>query len=136
MHNYDFEVLTVQFLNNNIGKEITWHAYGSKGILPSKGICKILGTESAGASSIPEKNILRPRVENIKGDDLCSAWTEDDQFVCSESQQRIYLGSAFDIYKMTVNNAERILMVRNGEVAREVANNISSATDITLEHIV
>src|SRR5688572_24703400 len=82
-----FPNLTVTFIEENIGKEITWHAYGDKANLPYKGICKLLGIKGD-----------RPVVEHVKGDDLSFGRAEDGLITYSDSGRLVHIGSAFDLY--------------------------------------
>jgi hypothetical protein len=129
--------LTVEYIKSNIGKEITWHAYGAKSNHPYKGVCKLLGFENN-----------RPVIEHIKGDDLSFGWAEDGLITYSDSGRLVRIGSAFDIYNLkwdvesqgmsraNGNPMTYSIVVYNGEDLNEVARKATTATEFDIEHIV
>lgn len=86
-------MLTVKFINENVGKEITWHAYGDSRNFPYKGICKLIGLQTKDGKT-------RPIIEHIKGDDLSFGWAEDGLINYSDSGRLVHIGSAFDLYNL------------------------------------
>lgn len=132
-----FPQLTVDFIKENIGKEITWFAYGDKSNLPYKGICKLLGIEGD-----------RPVVEHIKGDDLSFGRAGDGLITYSDSGRLVHIGSAFDLYDVkwdvesqgfTRANGNPMtygIVVLNGEDVNEKARKATTATEFEIEHIV
>jgi len=141
MTTQNFPLLTVDFINNNIGKEITWHAYGDRRNLPMKGVCKILGLEVKGEKT-------RPVIEHVKGDDLSFGWLEDDYITYSDGGRPVRIGSAFDLYdvkwdvqsqglsRANGNPMTYSIVVRNGEDVNEKAKAATTATEFDIEHIV
>lgn len=132
-----FPLLTVEFIKENIGKEITWHAYGDKANLPYKGVCRLIGIESN-----------RPVVEHIKGDDLSYGWVEDNYITYSDGGRSVHIGSPFDIYNVKWdvpskgfsraggNPMTYGIVVRNGEDVNDIAKNATTATEFEIEHLV
>lgn len=116
-----YPALTAQFINENIGKEITWHCYGYSGNLPYKGICKLLGI-----------NGDKPIVEHIKGDDLSFGRIEDGLITYSDSGRIVRIGSAFDIYSINSNGMQRDFVVYSDEDAQEKAKSITTHTNFEL----
>lgn len=134
---YNFPVLTVEFINQHIGREITWHAYGCNGVLPCKGICRILGVEATGEiNPVTHQPYIRAITEHIKGNNLRQAWVENDHLICTESNRPVYLGSAFDIYKLISAGKERYFVVRNGENVQTVASSLTAIDKFEIEHII
>jgi hypothetical protein len=108
--------LTVQFINENIGKEITWHCFGDRSNLPYKGICKLLG--------IKDNKVV---AETIKGSDLSFGRVEDGLITYSDSGRVVRIGSAFDIYTLKTEGGERDFMVLNGYDAQDIAKSLTTS---------
>lgn len=136
-----FPILTVNFIKENIGKEITWHAYGDRHNFPMKGICRILGLKEDG-------NKVRPEIVHIKGDDLSFGWVEDNYITYSDGSRPVLIGSAFDIFNvkwdiegqgmLRINGTPMTygIVVYNGEDVNEKARKATTATEFDIEHIV
>lgn len=87
-------ILTPSFINENMGKVITWYAFGYKGNFPMKGKCKLLGT------TIDKRDRTVPLIEHIAGDNLSYAWLEDGEFNYSDSGRLVHVGEIFELYNI------------------------------------
>jgi hypothetical protein len=129
MTTQNFPLLTVDFINNNIGKEITWFAYGDKSNFPYKGICIIKGLEKSG-------NYTRPVIEHIKGDELSFGYIQNDFITYSDNDRPVKLGNPFDLYRINMNGMYRDIVVPAGQDAREVAKRTIATDEFEIEHLV
>lgn len=136
-----YPLLTTEFINENIGNEITWHAYGNPANLPYKGVCKLMGLET-------KDGHLHPLIEHIKGDDLSFGWVQDNYITYSDSNRLVRLGSPFDLYNLkwdvpglglsraNGNPMTYGIVVRNYEDVNDKARRATTALEYDIEHIV
>lgn len=141
MYKTEYPLLTVDFINENIGKEITWHSYGDPRNFPSKGICILKGL-------VVNDGRLRPIIEHIKGDDLSYGWVENNYITYSDGGRPVRLGSPFDLYNLkwdvpsmgfiraNGNPMTYGIVVRNDEDVNEKARKATTATEFEIEHII
>lgn len=137
MSTQTFPTLTVEFVNNNIGKEITWFAYGDKANFPYKGICRLIGMEqTTRINPVTNTPYVRPVVEHIKGDELSFGYQQEDFITYSDDDRPVSIGNPFDLYRIKINGIERDMVVSTGENATEKAKRLVDSEAFDLEHIV
>lgn len=134
--------LTLEYINNHIGEQLTWSCYGYHLNFPSKGICILRGTQ------VDKRGRTVPVIDHIAGDNLSYAWLEDGEFNYGDSGRCVLIGATFSLYNVEYdlpkfNNYRSQgnpmcygIVVKDGQNAEEIARKHVSATEFDLKLLV